>query len=76
MSKYLSRKFLLAVAVIALIIADQKLNLGLGIDSEQAMKVLMAVALGYIGIEGAIDIVKTVKKDKKDDKRISNKNSK
>ncbi len=61
MSKYLSRKFLLAVGIVFLIIADKKFNLGLDLD-EDTVKSLVIISLTYIGVEGATDVVGIIKK--------------
>ena len=59
--KYLSRKFLLAVGIIVLIVLNKKLNLGLDLD-ESVIKTILIVALGYIGVEGVKDVVTEIKK--------------
>jgi len=61
MSKYLSRKFLLAVGIIILVIADGKFKLGLGLNGE-TVKSLVVIALAYIGVQGAADVVGIIKK--------------
>ena len=61
MSKYFSRKFLLAVGVIVLIIADKKFELGFGLNGD-TIKSLIIIALAYIGVEGAADVVGVIKK--------------
>jgi len=61
MSKFLSRKFLLAVGVVLLVIADKKFTLGLGLDGD-TVKALVIIALAYIGVEGAADVVGAIKK--------------
>ena len=61
MSKYLSRKFLLAVGIVVLIIADKKFSLGLGLNGD-TVKSLVIIALAYIGVEGAADVVGIIKK--------------
>lgn len=60
--KYLSRKFLLATGIILLIIANNKFNLGLGIDSQPIVKQLVLLALAYIGVQGAVDAINELKK--------------
>lgn len=65
MSKFLSRKFLLAVGIILLLILDKKLNLGLDMDSAAIAKVIIGLGLAYIGVEGAADIIRANRGDKK-----------
>lgn len=61
MSKFLSRKFLLAVGIILLLILDKKLDFGLGLESEAIAKIIIGLGLAYIGVEGAADIIRANK---------------
>ncbi len=59
--RFLSRKFLLAVAVIALVVFNKVLKLGLDIDG-QAIKTILTAAIAYIVAEGTRDVVIELKK--------------
>ena len=61
MKKYLSRKFLIAIILIALFIANKKFNLG--IDNQTADAILK-LALAYLGVEGINDLASIVCKKK------------
>jgi hypothetical protein len=54
-----SRKFLLSVAAIGIIVLDGYLNIGL---TPQDKTLLITVVIGFIGAEGAKDLMTTNKK--------------
>lgn len=57
-SKITSRKFILAVVTALLIIANKGLDLNL---PEDAINTIVLIILGYIGVEGAVDVVRAFK---------------